>query len=378
VITLLTGQPGHGKTLRALELAMAERAKGRAVYACRVRGLDAEKTGFIELESLADWQGLPDGSVVLVDECYEDIPARGPGKAGPDWETALATHRHRGFDFILICQLGSQISTFVRGLVNEHTHVRRKFGFERSTLLTWDRYQSAVASNAEVRMARKRAWKYPREIFELYKSAEVHTVQRSIPWQVYAIPLLLAFVVFCFWSVFHRFAERAEQKKADAAVATAAQGAAPAATAAVAAQAPGREEKAPLTPEEWLREWQPRVAGMPWSAPWHDGAKPQVDPDIYCMDVEGAECRCYTEQVTRLLVAQAECRVIARYGIYNPFREPPRSRNTNYPAERPTGVDRDGSADREVSRRVASAGAHQTVGPRYQPIDPASEEKANW
>lgn len=189
MITLLTGQPGHGKTLRALWLAMQERAKGRDVYACRVRGLDAAKTGFKEIASLSEWQALPDGSLVIVDECYEDIPARGPGRQPPDWEQALATHRHRGFDFILICQLGSQISSFVRGLVNDHTHVRRKFGFERSTLLTWDRYQAAVSSATECRDARTTTWKYPREIFQLYKSAEVHTVKRSLPWQFLGIPL---------------------------------------------------------------------------------------------------------------------------------------------------------------------------------------------
>lgn len=373
MIKLLTGQPGHGKTLRAIELAMQERAKGRAVYACRVRGLDTEKTGFLELESLSTWQDLPDGSVILCDECYEDIPVRGPGKPLPEWEKDLATHRHRGFDFILICQMGSQISTHVRALVNDHTHVRRKFGFERSTLLTWDRYQASVASNAEVRDARKQTWKYPREVFDLYKSAEVHTVKRSLPWQVFAVPLLAALVGGCFWFVFHRWNARADaithHEAADVG----------AASAATSGPQPVQVPDKPMTADEYLGQFRPRVPGMPWSAPFNDGRKPKADPDIYCMDIEDSPCRCYTEQVTRLQVPQHDCRLIARFGIYNPFRNPPaRQLQTRYPAEVPMNL---AAVEHESMRRGGGGrgtGDRGASGPRYMPIDPAGEGAGSW
>lgn len=348
MITLLTGQPGHGKTLRALWLALQERAKGRDVYACRVRGLDAAKTGFKEIGSLAEWQGLPDGSLVIVDECYEDIPARGPGKQPPEWEQALATHRHRGFDFILICQLGSQISAFVRGLVNDHTHVRRKFGFERSTLLTWDRYQAAVSSTTECRDARTTMWKYPREVFDLYKSAEVHTVKRSLPWQFLGIPVLLGLVVFCFWFVFHRMQERGQ---ADAK----ARHAASEESATVDGKPVGKPQPGtpdppkPMTTEEYLQQYVPRVAVMPWSAPWHDQVRPKAEPDLYCMAIDDGKrtCRCYTEQMTRIAgIANYQCQLAARFGVYNPFRQAVQPvLHSDNSAEKPTQVpDRDYSA----------------------------------
>jgi len=348
MIRLLTGQPGHGKTLRALWLALQEKKVGREVYACRVRGLDFEKTGFKELPSLSDWQSLPDGSVVLVDECYADIPARGPGKPPSAWEEALATHRHRGFDFILIAQLGSQISTFVRALVDSHVHVRRKWGFEKAVLLEWDRYQAAVSSDAEVKQARKIGWSYPREVFGLYKSAEVHTAKRRVPWQLVAVPVLVLVVGFCAWSVVHRFKGRGAKPEASSeSVASAAPGVSP---------SKDKAKSSPMSAMAYVEQMTPRIPAMPWSAPWHDDFKPKAEPDIMCVNTEAKGCRCYTEQITPVSVAKAQCEQIALHGIYNPYRQPlTQNLNTDYPAERPTrsASDRSGSGDPQRSAVVA-------------------------
>lgn len=83
---------------------MRHKAKGRAVYVHGVRGIDYAAAGFFPLDDPKDWQKLPDGAVVVVDECYSSFPRRMPGAKVPAYVDALATHRHRGFDFILICQ----------------------------------------------------------------------------------------------------------------------------------------------------------------------------------------------------------------------------------------------------------------------------------
>lgn len=325
MIYLLTGQNGHGKTLRALEMALAFVAEHRDVYVVkgdeqepRVRGLDLEKTGFKWVSSFSEWRSLPDGSVVLVDECWRDIPARGPGQKGPDWENELAVHRHRGFDFILITQQGSQISTFVRGLVHEHTHVRRKFGFNRSTLNTWDHFQASPLSSSEIKDARAKSWKYPKKIFALYKSAEVHTVKKSLPWQVYAIPLLALLIVGLVWSVFHRFGTRAEMMAHKAEPSAVAQG-----SAGGAAQA---KKEAPQSREDYLKSITPLVEGEPWTAPIFGGRKPAAEPELYCMSM-GDKCACYTEQMTRYALRVDLCRDIALHGIYNPFKVPKREKS---------------------------------------------------
>lgn len=136
---------GAELTLLALSMALAFKVEGREVFVVgedesgktRITGLDLEKTGFREVDALSSWHDLPNGAVIVADECWRDIPARAPGKQGPEWEQELAVHRHRGFGCILIYQQGSQISAFVRGLVHKYTHVRRKFGFAVSRLNTW-------------------------------------------------------------------------------------------------------------------------------------------------------------------------------------------------------------------------------------------------
>jgi len=351
MIHLITGQPGHGKSLRALELGLAYLKEGREVFLVRIPGVDYAATGFKELESLSQWRETPKGAVIIADEVWRDVPARPVGKAGPEWENELAVHRHSGKDFLLLTQKGDQVSTFVRGLVDQHTHVRRKFGTEVATLLTWDRYQPAVASNAEVRDARKKLWRYPKEIYKLYKSADAHTVKRNLPWQMFAIPVLVVVVIFLGWYVFHRF--KTQHGTMPEAAAVAAGAPAPGATVAAPVSGGGK-----MTPAEYVLQHMPRVPGMPWSAPWHDGAKPRADPDVYCVWSEAKGCRCYTEQITRLDVPALQCSAMARDGIYNPFRAPMRrGLDPSNPGLRDDDPDRQHVGEGDDRRRVRSADA---------------------
>ena len=45
-----TGQPGHGKTLQAINKALEFQKKGRIVYVCNVRDFDYAKTGMLEMK----------------------------------------------------------------------------------------------------------------------------------------------------------------------------------------------------------------------------------------------------------------------------------------------------------------------------------------
>jgi zona occludens toxin (predicted ATPase) len=148
VIYQFTGQPGHGKTLHALLQALEFKDQGRVVYACNVRDLDYERSGLLPMtpEQFRDWPNwLPDGAVALVDECYEHdmLPKLGPGVKVPHHVEQLAKHRHRGIDFIFVCQSPSkQMHTFVHDLIEQHTHVRRRFGMNFVHLRIFDRYES--------------------------------------------------------------------------------------------------------------------------------------------------------------------------------------------------------------------------------------------
>lgn len=71
MIYWFTGQPGHGKTLHAIEKLLEYKDQGRMTFACNIREFDYVKTGVLEMtpQQFCDWPNfLPDGAVALVDE----------------------------------------------------------------------------------------------------------------------------------------------------------------------------------------------------------------------------------------------------------------------------------------------------------------------
>ncbi|MDW2981743.1 zonular occludens toxin domain-containing protein [Rhodanobacter sp. KK11] len=321
-IELITAKPGAGKSLLAITKGLAFLKEGRTVYAAGFKELDYEATGFLPLptpleafdKSNVDDNGLikPDwmlleNSVIIYDECYSVIPSRAAGRPVPVHIAALARHRHYNIDFILVTQKHDQIDSFVRGLVGQHIHVRRKFGLNGAVLKTWDHFEL----NAEkAKPDSSPYWKYPKQNFRLYKSATAHSVKRKLPWYVWApIPLLLL-IGGLVWNVVHTFGGKA------AAPATAAS----AAGAGVAASS--RDADDDLRRRDYAKWLQPRVTGQPWTAPAWDQLQPQGVPDLYCIAVDDGRCECRTEQGTQYHVEAGVCRTIAREGVYNPFRKP--------------------------------------------------------
>lgn len=325
MIYLLTGQPGHGKTLRGLEMALDFKEKGRVVFASGTPGLDYAKAGFLPLTDPKDWQNLPDNSVIFIDECYTAFPNRAANSAPPPHVEALARHRHRGFDFVLVCQLGNQIDPFLRGLVDQHTHVRRKFGFKVAVLKTWDHYEA----NPLKQDGSNTTWRHPKKVMDaqLYTSTTQDTTKRRLPWYFIAAPLLLGYVGYVFWKISSGGLFGGDDPAVPAAQAATLDGA----TAAPAAGAPaaaGYDKK--MTTEEYIANLTPRVLSMPWSAPAFDGRKAMSEPLVACMSTGAGEdalgghreasCQCMTEQGTRYVMERKFCEQIARHGpVYNPF-----------------------------------------------------------
>lgn len=324
---LVTGQPGHGKTAYALDKAFKFQKEGRAIYAHGVKDLDYSKANFTYLENPAEWEQLPDGSVILLDECYTVLPNRNPGAKVPAHIEAMARHRHRGFDFILIAQQGLQLDPFLRGLYEEHVHVRQTSIMRSKTKLKrWNQYQSNVqgACNDVV------DWVRPKYVFDYYTSTTMVTTKRQLPmWIRWVLVGVVALGVILFgirWYFASKIAgydaERppAAQDMARAA-ATAGSG------AAAGADAPRVYE----TPTDYAKAHLPRFATMPWTAEIFDQRATTADPQLYCVssrpgiDGQGAHveggCTCLTEQGTAYDISEPECRTIARYGgVYNPYK----------------------------------------------------------
>lgn len=341
---LITGIPGHGKTSLMMEMLAeaVERnnkhlASGkpqlvvngqelieRPLYAA---GIDGLVDGLVNvLEDPTRWQDLPDGSLIFVDECWKWFghldDAR--GKPPPHHVQGIAEHRHKGMDFIGTSQGPRQIYPFMRPLIGPHWHVVRRFGSQLIDVYKWGELAEDPQSQGMRERGEKQVRTLPTKQRPLYKSASAHTIKTKIPKKVIvgALVALLALPIAV-------FAIKSLDPRAIAAGATGAPETAPAVDGATTADGPKGSKAKELTPEEYAAQLLPRIAGVHGSQPIFDGRQARTTPATYCV-ISGAEletkCRCYTEQVTRILdVTELVCREWARYGRYDPYRGPPQS-----------------------------------------------------
>jgi len=313
MIHLITGQPGAGKTLYALNYVQQRpEFANRAVY---YSGINDLRLPWIEMDSGDQWHTLPAGSVVVVDECQRVFRPRGNGSAVPIHVEKLETHRHSGIDIVLITQHPMLLDTNVRRLVGRHMHVVRAFGMARSTVHEWAEVKDQCDKSRADSI--RHDFKYPVESYNWYKSAELHTVKRRIPPRLIfllALPILLG---ACVWAVASWF----DTKKTPPQLVSAGK------TSSSGVIQPGRKP-------DPLASYAPRVAGLAYTAPRYDEVT-KVDaapfPSV-CM-ASASQCRCYTDQATRADVPESLCRQIAKVGIFKDFGNGKKQGNTPPPSK---------------------------------------------
>lgn len=315
MIRLITGLPGHGKTLRAVSELMKLREADDSRPLC-VDGIRGLKVPYTEIDA-RDWSSCPDGSIIVIDEAQRIFPTRGNG-APPEHVSLLATHRHRGIDFILITQHPGNIDSFIRErLIEQHTHVMRVLGSESSMVYEWPEVQTDPRSNTARQSAITTPWPFPKAVFGMYDSAVMHTAKARLPWRKILLMSSVLLVPFLLWFAWSSMPSNRLQE------ANPLIGAATASTPATLQEAKRRV----TTPDEWLAQYQPRIAYRPESAPAYDREMSrQRPPRVVCIDVELAGCSCYTEQATPWNgVPKDTCKRLAREGVYQPVLG--RSRN---------------------------------------------------
>ena len=324
MITLITGVPGSGKTLYAINYIKTKAEKeSRAVY---YSGIPELTLGWFDLENPEEWYKCPAGSIIVIDECQRVFRPRPAGKQVPESISRFETHRHDGFDVFLITQHPQLIDTNIRRLVGQHFHVIRKFGLQACTVNEWASCHEINKTN--VLAAVKHQFKYPKESFGWYKSAEVHTHKRNIPmrvWFLLSAPFLLIVLGFIFWRVM-KPASVLESKALPSEV-----------SPGVAQTVPyippsGEPSKTHLSTLEYIAIREPRIEGLPHTAPVYDEVtKPQQAPEpVGCMISERTGCQCFTQQGTKYPTTDAICRQIFEGGMFVDWRPAERSA----PAER--------------------------------------------
>ena len=194
-VHLISGAPGSGKTLRAVQALYndgevfklrLDDGTSRPIYVC---GLDGELPGidYVRLDYGFDWRKLDKGSLVVVDEAHYQWPApnfthlqRGRLEKDEQQEQVLdlSMHRHKGFDFILTSQNPFQLHWAIKGFVTRHEHIVLRRGTKTaSNIFSMNEY---FTYSADVSAVDKQKWDFPKSMFGKYKSAEIHD-KRSSP-----------------------------------------------------------------------------------------------------------------------------------------------------------------------------------------------------
>lgn len=318
MIHLITGLPGAGKTLFAIwHILQLAKRESRPVYYSGVIDLKAEECRalcgmpWIEIESEShpeedrqmkpdDWFLLPHGAIIVIDEAQRVFRPRPIRSEPPRSVSMLETHRHLGHDLFLITQHPSLIDTNVRRLAGVHRHVMRTFGMQKSIIHSWGEVHLDCDRNRKD--SSKDKFKYPPEIFGLYKSAELHTHGRSMPKQMFTIAVggaLILAVIFYFYFRFSRPAAEEAKPVEQASTSIA---------ASFIPQWKQDEEKRPMTKSEYLESLKPRIDHHPHTAPRYDEVtKPVTAPYVSgCISMRG-KCKCYTQQGTEMIMPFAQC-----------------------------------------------------------------------
>jgi len=313
VIHLHTGLPGAGKTLCTLvEVKRRAEAENRPVYYSGVADL---RLPWIELDKGDDWVSVPDGSIIVIDEAQRIFRPRHHASQVPEYVAALETHRHRGLDLYIVTQHPKLVDANVRRLVGQHVHFVRAFGAKAVTRHQW----GEVKEDPQSRDDSERALvPYPADAFSWYKSAEVHTHKVRLPravWVLAVLPVLVVGLGYVAWRGLSSWGGSSATTPATVD-----------AGKLVKAAPGGKADN--LTPSQqaanWLADRQPRIAGLAYSAPRYDKLTEPTDAPFPAVCISTASrCRCYSQQGTRLDVADDLCRNFASSGFFKDWGEQP-------------------------------------------------------
>lgn len=329
----ITGLPGNGKTLYALAYvkAWAER-ENRPVWYHGIKDLalpwhpiptKVEKVNGVDRE-VPQWWTAPADSIIVIDEAQNCGFGVRPRTTTPEWSQKLETHRHLGVDLVLITQQPSLLDPHDRALIERHFHVVRKWGSQRATV---HEFTGGARDNAgkNRKGSIQHKWKFPKDAFAWYTSAEKHTHKRHIPmrvWVFIALPFVIAALGAIAW---FRYLDPSLKAKA-------APGPAGASSAPSSQQGPA---SARLTTAEYVNQQQPRIEGLAYTAPVYDEVtKPVEAPYPAACATMGTRCSCYTQQATRLDMPDQLCRSIVERGFFVAWKLPERQQQAAGPAAR--------------------------------------------
>ena len=323
MITLITGVPGAGKTLNTIRMVDKEHGETRPIYYRGIRDLKLPWTELDDDQS-RNWFDLPEGSVIVIDECHQIWPMRSPSTKLPEGVSRMDTHRHGGYDIYLITQQPKRLDFQARGYVGRHLHYERAFGHEATRQLEWQECVDDPKDYHRRQEAQTSRIKFDKKYYEAYHSAEVHTFKKRVPKAAYFFGAAIT-AVLVFGGVFYNSVMARTENPPES---TFDQGQNGVATFSPSQYAPINTTPDPATladtPElAYAEQWLPRNPDMPWSAPMYDGVtEVKTFPRPQCMRSDlTLICHCFTQQATIMDVSEEMCHQIVDNGWFNPYRD---------------------------------------------------------
>lgn len=210
------------------------------------------------------------------------------------------------------------MDVFVRRLVGRHFHITRKMGFPGAIVRSFDRVADDPTDHHMVKNSTSELWKYPKELFKLYKSATLHVVKPKIPKKVIIFgSIAVAGILFALFVLF-TYGKKVQEGDIVPGVEVSTE----------RAENLGRGgesvKKGFDDLDDYLDHVRPLSPVVPWTAPVYDEVRPvpRIPDKLACMYSEKNGCRCWTDQMTRVHLPQLVCKDIVDNGIYSPYHEP--------------------------------------------------------
>lgn len=327
-ITLITGVPGSGKTLKAVwdhlrpyvghvDVNVNDKGVEVKIPSKVYTNINSLQIDHELIEGGGNWQydvkkkdwvydGNPEalrnwhkwakpGAKIFFDEFQKFWPPRANGAGVPPDIQALDTHRHMGVDFVLITQNCNNVDRHILGLVDRHIHVRRVANMPLAVVYEWDHASRSL--NYRNSMS-KSPWRYPKQAYKLYKSAELHTKQkRKAPAVLWFILAAFAGAAYAFPTLQTRLTERITGKPAETQ------------TADTKENVTSYEKDGIRYTVETTKTSVPFAAA---SAPIAEGGAPVLPPVSQpvvagCIVAPSTECKCFDTQGFKLAVVPDLC-----------------------------------------------------------------------
>lgn len=343
MINMITGGPGSGKTCFLIgELLKAEK-EGRRLFVHGVPGLTLKHERIYcesqfctvcedkpaENARLAiDWPDYVGANdVVVLDEVQHIWRPRGSKAGGAEVPRSLAgleTARHLGADFWLVTQSPSLVDIHARRMVTRHIHIKYSAVFGR-VKYEWPECQTDPSMSWTGDTV-KGTYRLEKSHFDLYKSADLHTVQdRKKPLTLYLFAAGILTIPIAIYFAVGAFSSFGEINNESEFVASSTESAAPINPVANFSRQYTRtgflsEQDAPD-----IFDRLPSERNKPESAPaYRDLVQikdyPRLSACVYTPSTQ--LCQCYTQQATRVSTDYQFCRSFVSNPPFNPYLEP--------------------------------------------------------